>query len=38
MISNPVLEKLEFNKVLGYIAKYAQTEGGKNSCIIHTAI
>jgi DNA mismatch repair protein MutS2 len=24
-----VLEKLEFNKVLGYIAKYAQTEGGK---------
>jgi len=27
---SPVLEKLEYSKVLGYIAKYAQTEGGKN--------
>jgi DNA mismatch repair protein MutS2 len=26
----PLLEKLEFNKVLGYIARYAQTEGGKS--------
>jgi DNA mismatch repair protein MutS2 len=30
---NPVLEKLEFNKVLGYIAKYAQTDGGKSEIL-----
>jgi DNA mismatch repair protein MutS2 len=31
MIYNSVLDKLEFVKVLGYIAKYAQTEGGRKS-------
>jgi DNA mismatch repair protein MutS2 len=28
-----VSEKLEFNKVLGYVAKYAQTDGGRNRII-----
>lgn len=31
MINNEVLEKLEFNKILEYISKYASTEPGKNN-------